>query len=231
MDEDPLRDHLSTLIGKASESGRVAADPVSAAQIRRWLEAFGHDGGVDVAPRAMLAAFSSRGLRDTVAAEEDRDSVTRFIADLGLLPAGVGIAQAYARDIVVGDRVRETTQVESVSPRKTTKLGAGYFVTMLTRFVDERERMLGEQRITLLAYLPDRGIAPTAGDTPVAAGSRPAATGETLPPFSVTLDRLGVIACATAGGDFAAGHYEPARAASRTSSPTSIPASASSTAS
>ena len=151
MSEDSLHDALCALIGQASETSRSTADPVCRAQIRRWLEAMGDDNPAYLkenrAPRAMLPVFTNRGLRETVAANDDISALTSAITGFGLFPAGVGIVHNYAADIHVGDMVHETTQVESVSPRKVTRLGAGYFITVRTSYANQDGTDLGAQRI------------------------------------------------------------------------------------
>lgn len=118
-------------------------------------------------------------------------------------------SQSYLGDIRLGDVVNETTEVEHVSVRRNTRLGPGYLVTLLTRFANQTGDAVDEQRITVLAYVSQRPGPDAPPVRPASPSPAPSEDHPCLPPFSVTLDRLGIIACANACGNFAAGHYDP----------------------
>jgi hypothetical protein len=212
--EGPMYDLLSGRIGKPFAMSRAAPDPVSRAQIRHWLEAMGHEHTTYLtegrAPRAMMPVFTNRALRETVAADDDLSGVTTAIAGLGLLPAGVAISHNYLADIWVGDEIRETTQLESVSLRKKTRLGAGYFITARTDYTNQHDSPLGFQRMTVFAYPSYDGAAPEQNASPVPVAPPPAPSeGEVLPPLAIAMNRLRIIAACAACNDFGVGHYDP----------------------
>jgi acyl dehydratase len=221
MSEDPLHEALSALIGKASESGRKAADPVARSQIRLWLEAMGDDNRTyleeDRAPRGMLTVFTNRGFKETAATNDDMGALTTSLLGCGLAPAGVGISQTYKGDIRVGDMMRETTQVESVSTRKKTRLGDGYFVTVRSDVYNQNEAVVGTQRITILAYPANAldGISLEASPASAAPPALPDLPGEAMPTAAIKLDRAGIIAACIACNDFAPAHQDPDLARAR----------------
>jgi hypothetical protein len=221
MGDDALRDRITALALQCCDNMRVSPDPVSAAQIRLWLEAFGLDAsayldapqtGRQIAPRAMLGAFTGRRLPDWRSPDSASSDLTREIAGLGLASIGTGIAQEYHRDIEVDDKIEERTQLESVSPRKMTKAGAGYFITIRSEFHAGQGKLVGVQRIRLLAFgAEDTGEDAGAGKSRQSASAPPAEPirRQALTAHAISLDRMGIIACTLACGDFNAAHCDP----------------------
>jgi acyl dehydratase len=224
MDADPLYEELAALAGAPSVSVRASPDPVSGSQIRRWVEAFGDYNPIYVderaalasgrtgivAPPAMLAAFTGRGLRE-LRNEGEPKGLSLVFKNHGMVSPAVSVAQSYETELHPGDFVKETMQVESVGQRKTTKLGGGYFLTLRSDFTNQTGCRLGTHRFTIFAFQPSKTEEPQVGEQ-VAAKSSTGSSQQpkpTLPPLMVQTDRLGVIACANACGDFMAGHYDP----------------------
>ncbi len=224
MDADPLYDELAALAGTASISVRVSPDPVSGAQIRRWIEAFGDYNPIYVderaalasgrsgivAPPAMLAAFTARGLRE-LRNDGEPKGLSLVFKNNGMVSPAVSVAQSYESEIHPGDLIKETMQLEHVGHRKTTKLGGGYFLTLRSDFTNQAGLRLGTHRFTIFAFQPNPAATPQLRDQkPVAAqAGAPQHPKSSLPPLAVQIDRLGIIACASACGDFMAGHYDP----------------------
>ncbi|MER7971951.1 OB-fold domain-containing protein [Streptomyces sp. NPDC096080] len=142
----------------AAVAGR-GRDPVNQAMIRHWCEAMGdtHPGyrGPDaVAPPTMLQAWTMAGL-------DGRNSRTGPYVDLlaALDDAGctsvvaTDCEQEYLRPLRPGDEIGFDAVIESVSARKTTRLGTGYFVT--TRMdVRVGTEPAGTHRFRILKYRP-----------------------------------------------------------------------------
>lgn len=74
--------------------------------------------------------------------------------------------QEYLRPLRPGDRITFDTVVESVSPRKTTKLGTGYFVTTRTDVRADGEPA-GTHRFRILKYRPARRRQAAAPEPPL----------------------------------------------------------------
>lgn len=204
----------------------VAVDPVNLPMIRRWVEAMGDTNPVyvddaaaratgrtgTIAPPAMLPVWTMGGLRATLAvpAASDRPHRAVFgaLADAGFtVTPGVSLTHRYHRELVPGDRLRAAGAIAAVSERKDTALGPAHFVDLASEYRDDAGQLVGEQVLRVVAYNPASERRPHAATRDRAAGGEDPGT-ERLPPLSITLDRLGVIACTTACNDFRAGHYD-----------------------
>ncbi|MFF9148647.1 bifunctional MaoC family dehydratase N-terminal/OB-fold nucleic acid binding domain-containing protein [Streptomyces sp. NPDC014861] len=154
-----LYERLKAYEGRPAAVGGRGKDPVNLPMIRHWCEAMGdshpaYRGPDAVAPPTMLQAWTMGGL----SGHEDRSEAYGEL--LGLLD-GAGYTsvvatdceQEYLRPLRPGDEVTFDAVVESVSPRKTTKLGTGHFVT--TRMdVRAGGELAGTHRFRILKYAP-----------------------------------------------------------------------------
>jgi uncharacterized OB-fold protein len=140
----------------------VGKDPVNEPMIRHWCEAMGdrnpaYAGPDAIAPPTMLQAWTMGGLSGH-SGHKGRSKAYDEL--LGLLD-GAGYTsvvatdceQEYLRPLRPGDEITFDSVVESVSPRKTTKLGTGYFVT--TRMdVRAGGQPAGTHRFRIFKYAP-----------------------------------------------------------------------------
>lgn len=174
-----FRDQLVALIGKPVGSGgpSVGPDPVNQPMIRHWAAAFeDHNaaytdpefavtsrfGGI-VAPPLMLQTWTMATPKITGIAERGGSPVES--ADEGPLSvfddAGfVGTLAANSefeidRYLHLGDIVSASTVIESISDEKQTRVGAGYFVTWVTTYVDGVGEVVGRQRFRILKFKPE----------------------------------------------------------------------------
>ncbi len=180
----------------------------------------------------MLPVWTMQGLRATVdpmrASSSPNRGVFVVLAEAGFtLTPGVNLTQRYVRELHIGDRLHAEGTIAAVSEEKQTALGPAHFVDLQSRYHDDDGELVGEQVLRVIAYNPS-----TERRTHSATSESPAAGDdddlEQLPRASITLDRLGVIACTTACNDFRAGHYDPdlARAIGMRDIFTDIPTSA-----
>lgn len=156
-EEDPLYEELRGFEGRAAAEDAVGKDPVNAPMIRHWCEALGHPVPPDgSAPATMLQVWTMSGL-----AERGLDGRTSAYDDLFVCLDAAGYASVVATDceqeyvaaLRPGQRITFDAVIESVSPRKTTKLGAGYFIT--TRMDIRADGALaGTHRFRILKYAP-----------------------------------------------------------------------------
>ncbi len=51
--------------------------------------------------------------------------------------------------------ITSTMVIESVSERKQTRIGPGYFITWITTFRDEQDEVVGRQTFRILKFKPD----------------------------------------------------------------------------
>ncbi|MFH8567507.1 OB-fold domain-containing protein [Streptomyces sp. NPDC017993] len=177
---DPLYADLKRFEGRATTTAGVGKDPINEPMIRHWCEAMGDDhpayrGPGAVAPPTMLQAWTMGGL----SGHTDRSSAYGELSAL-LDAAGctsivaTDCEQGYLRPLRPGDRITFDAVIESVSERKTTKLGTGYFVT--TRMdVHADGELAGTHRFRILKYAPAaaRPTGPAAARPTGPAAARP----------------------------------------------------------
>ncbi|MFC8506298.1 bifunctional MaoC family dehydratase N-terminal/OB-fold nucleic acid binding domain-containing protein [Streptomyces sp. NPDC057411] len=156
---DALYERLKAYEGRPAAVGGTGKDPVNEPMIRHWCEAMGdtspaYRGPGAVAPPTMLQAWTMGGLSghsdrsgayDGLSALLDRAGYTSVVA--------TDCEQEYLRPLRPGDAITFDAVIESVSPRKTTKLGTGHFVT--TRMdVRAAGELAGTHRFRILKYAP-----------------------------------------------------------------------------
>ncbi len=164
---DTLLDALTAFVGRSYGPYR-AWDAVNEPMIRQWREAIhagNDDGDVDpgLAPRTMLNVWMMRGLADRRPADSVSDDPYEL---LGLLREQGYIAvvatrcrQDYTRSLRAGERLESQVTVASVSPRKNTGLGQGYFVTLRHAYFVAGEPV-GTMDFTTLHYAPKPAVEP-----------------------------------------------------------------------
>ncbi|WP_372482513.1 bifunctional MaoC family dehydratase N-terminal/OB-fold nucleic acid binding domain-containing protein [Streptomyces bambusae] len=173
-DGDDLHPRLRTFEGRAAATAAHGKDPVNVPMIRHWCEAMGdthpaYTGPDAVAPPTMLQAWTMGGLSGHDAGSGRSGAYDELFALLD----GAGFTsvvatdceQEYLRPLRPGDEITFDAVIESVSPRKTTKLGTGHFVT--TRMdVRTGGELAGTHRFRILKYAPAARAKPPAADAP-----------------------------------------------------------------
>ncbi|MBG0817922.1 bifunctional MaoC family dehydratase N-terminal/OB-fold nucleic acid binding domain-containing protein [Planomonospora sp. ID82291] len=174
-------ERLQAFTGRELTPLRPGPDPVNLPMIRHWAEAM-EDGnpvhldeaaaratgrpGV-VAPASMVQVWTMPGYAATVTAPS-RDRAGEVYGELLALLEEGGYTSVVAtdsefefrRELVPGDRVGVEEVVESVSPEKTTALGAGRFVTTLKTYRDGGGEVVAVQRWRILWFDPARRRTP-----------------------------------------------------------------------
>lgn len=157
------------------EAGPFKAwDRVNRAMIRHWCEAMGDENpvyrdpalagglgapdGAVVAPPTMLQAWTMMGYAgEHPPGSDDRDAMPMIplLDEQGYLAVvATNCEQEYLHPICEGDDISGYSSIESVSARKTTALGVGYFVTQLTEYRNQRDEIVGTMRFRILKYKP-----------------------------------------------------------------------------
>ena len=175
---DPLRAQLEDRIGKplGSQTPDEAPDEVNLPMIRHWVDALDDRnpvyldaelaattrfGGI-VAPPAMLQTWTMgrpqiEGIaeRGGSPGEIDSDNPIITLADAcytGTLATNSELE--FERYLRPGDRLRSSIVLESISDRKRTALGLGYFVTWVTTYTDDQGVVVGRQLFRILKFDP-----------------------------------------------------------------------------
>ncbi|MFJ7059564.1 bifunctional MaoC family dehydratase N-terminal/OB-fold nucleic acid binding domain-containing protein [Streptomyces microflavus] len=162
---DQLYERLSAYAGRPAATAGTGRDPVNAPMIRHWCEAMGdtspaYRGPDAIAPPTMLQVWTMRGLSadpepdDGTGRSAAYDEILRLLDGAGYTSVvATDCEQEYLRPLRPGDLITFDAVIESVSRRKTTKLGTGYFVT--TRMdVHADGELAGTHRFRILKYRP-----------------------------------------------------------------------------
>jgi acyl dehydratase len=154
----------------------VAPDPVNVPMIRHWVDALDDRnpvyldealaattrfGGL-VAPPAMLQVWGMpRPKIEGIAERGGAPNEMRFENPISALDeAGyVGTLATnseleFLRYLRPGEQLELSNEVESISSRKTTSLGQGYFVTWVTTFRTTEGEVVGRQLFRILKFDP-----------------------------------------------------------------------------
>ncbi|MEV0090610.1 bifunctional MaoC family dehydratase N-terminal/OB-fold nucleic acid binding domain-containing protein [Streptomyces sp. NPDC050738] len=142
--------------GRPAAVAGVGKDVVNEAMIRHWCEAMGdaHPAYPGVAPPTMLQAWTMGGLSGHSDRSDAYEELFALLDGAGYTSVvATDCEQEYLRDLRPGDRITFDAVIESVSERKTTKLGTGHFVT--TRMdVRADGELAGTHRFRILKYAP-----------------------------------------------------------------------------
>ncbi|WP_406155321.1 bifunctional MaoC family dehydratase N-terminal/OB-fold nucleic acid binding domain-containing protein [Streptomyces sp. NBC_01023] len=175
--KDLLYERLKVYEGRPAATSGVGKDTVNEPMIRHWCEAMGDANPAypAVAPPTMLQAWTMGGLSGHTGRTAAYDELFALLDGAGCTAVvATDCEQEYLRDLRPGDRITFDAVIESVSERKKTALGTGYFVTTRMDVRGEGE-LVGTHRFRILKYAPGaRAKTPAAVAT--GPGSR-AATG------------------------------------------------------
>ncbi|MEU9760020.1 OB-fold domain-containing protein [Streptomyces sp. NPDC047985] len=161
-EEDALYARLREYEGRPAATAGVGKDPVNAPMIRHWCEAMGdtnpaYTGPEAIAPPTMLQAWTMGGLSGHTGRSRAYEELLGLLDGAGYTSVvATDCEQEYLRPLRPGDRITFDALIESVSERKTTRLGTGHFVT--TRMdVRVRGEQAGTHRFRILKYAPAAG--------------------------------------------------------------------------
>ncbi|MGW0879026.1 bifunctional MaoC family dehydratase N-terminal/OB-fold nucleic acid binding domain-containing protein [Streptomyces sp. NPDC002671] len=177
VEPDGLEARLKTFEGRPAVVAGAGKDPVNAPMIRHWCEALGdtnpaYAGPDAVAPPTMLQVWTMGGLAGHEGRTDAYDELLGLLDESGCTSVvATDCEQEYLRLLRPGDEVTFDAVIESVSDRKTTKLGTGYFVT--TRMdVRVDGELVGTHRFRILKYAPARAGSPAHREPTVQPGTR-----------------------------------------------------------
>ncbi|WP_328943619.1 OB-fold domain-containing protein [Streptomyces sp. NBC_00250] len=175
---DGLYERLTGFAGRSAATAGVGKDPVNLPMIRHWCEAMGdahpaYRGPDAVAPPTMLQAWTMGGLSGHTDRSSAHEELFALLDGAGYTSVvATDCEQEYLRPLRPGDEITFDTVIESVSELKTTKLGAGHFVTTRTDVRADGE-LAGTHRFRILKYAPAaRPPKPAAAPKPAAQAAR-----------------------------------------------------------
>jgi acyl dehydratase len=173
---DEVRARLEAYVGRPMGPPGVAPDAVNVPMIRHWVDALDDRnpvyldeefaattrfGGI-VAPPAMLQTWSmGRPRIEGIAERGGTPDEMQFDNPINALDeAGyVGTLATnseleFVRYLRPGELLQLTTEVESISNRKTTSLGKGYFLTWVTTYTSGSDEIVGRQLFRIFKFDP-----------------------------------------------------------------------------
>ena len=173
---DAVRESLEKYVGKPMGPASVAPDPVNLPMIRHWVaalddrnpvyldEAFAkttRHGGL-VAPPTMLQVWSMpspkiEGIAERGGSPVDvsGDNVIRELSDAGFTGTlATNSELEFVRYLRAGDHLHTSTELESITSRKTTGLGQGFFVTWVTTYATADGELVGRQLFRIFKFDP-----------------------------------------------------------------------------
>ncbi|MBT4518921.1 MAG: hypothetical protein HOC23_02855 [Halieaceae bacterium] len=173
MEQRELEKRLDECIGLVV-GPRLSWDPVNQAMIRHWCDAMGDENpqytdpdfaansvaGRVVAPPTMIQAWTMAGYTGrfppgSKGLPAGANSHFDLLTEAGFVSVvAVNCDQEYLQPVYLGDQVSFTTMLESVSERKQTALGEGYFTNELYLFYNQHQQKLVEMRFRLLRFNP-----------------------------------------------------------------------------
>lgn len=162
--EEAARFHtlLAAFEGQPAATAARGKDVVNEPMIRHWCEAMGdanpaYTGPDAIAPPTMLQAWTMGGLSGHADRSSAYDELLALLDGAGFASVvATDCEQEYHRPLRPGAAITFDAVIETVSPRKTTKLGTGHFVT--TRMdVQADGELAGTHRFRILKYAPAAG--------------------------------------------------------------------------
>jgi acyl dehydratase len=228
---DPLREQLEAVVGQPlGDAGpSQAPDEVNLPMIRHWVAALDDRDPVYldadaaaktrfagiVAPPAMLQTWTMpspkiEGIaeRGGSPVEMTGESPLTVLDDAGFVATlATNSELEFDEYLRPGDRVQSSTLLESVSERKTTALGLGYFVTWVTTYTRGQGEVVGRQRFRILKFEPGSSGPPAEGGSKRERRPDPEVL-EELPPFDLAVTSTLVVAGAIASRDFMPVHHD-----------------------
>jgi len=184
MTDDEFYEALQEFVGRQVGPPAVGPDHVNAPMIRHWCDAIGDENpvylddtaaresvhGQLVAPPTMLQAWVMPSVKSS---GRDPNSVYEQMNQLLFSRGFTSVVatnseQTYHRYLHVGDEISVTTVIESISPEKTTGLGAGHFVTTRQDYLDADGEVVGSMMFRIIRFRPPAKPAPARPKRPEA---------------------------------------------------------------
>ncbi|MFF5127598.1 bifunctional MaoC family dehydratase N-terminal/OB-fold nucleic acid binding domain-containing protein [Streptomyces syringium] len=169
--ESDLYQRLRAFEGRPATVSGEGREPVNASMIRHWCEALGdtdpaYTGKDPVAPATMLQAWTMGGIEGPQSRSPAVDELFALLDDAGYTAVvATDCEQEYLRALRPGQTITFDSVIESVSPRKTTRLGAGHFVTTRMEIRADGEPA-GTHRFRVLKYAPRKAVNEQAATRP-----------------------------------------------------------------
>jgi uncharacterized protein len=171
---------IHAFVGREVCPPTPARDDVNVAMIRQWTEIIGDTNpaytdaqwaahsarGKTIAPPAMMYVWGQEGFAVTTGrpADAQADLVRLFNKHGYTGVLGTNVKQEYFKEVSPGDNVVMAMVIDSISERKTTGRGPGYFFETLATFTNQHGEKIGTQRFKVLKFIPQEQPAAAASE-------------------------------------------------------------------
>ncbi|WP_101759696.1 MaoC family dehydratase N-terminal domain-containing protein [Oceanicoccus sp. KOV_DT_Chl] len=217
-------------------------NPVNRAQIWQWCAAMGDHNPLylnddyrpktefsqAVAPPAMMQMWTMRDFNDCYAPGSTSDRPYQVFDDMTALGYPGNVAVSYdihfKRLLTEGERPLHHTTVVTISDKKSTALGDGFFVTEKVEYSTEQDQTFAEALITYFQYQPKNDHNSSVTNTLTERKEESAVEnqwqpdfkdihskqlniGDTLPELAITIDHRLIVGGAIASQDFIPVHH------------------------
>lgn len=178
--QQAFEDKIYAYVGKQVCPRTAAQDPVNPTMIRHWAEAMGDtnpaytdpewaagsERGGTIAPPAMLYVWNQQGFTVTQGRVPDAQSelVDLFNSNGYTGVLGTDVKQEYFKEAAPGDQIFMEMVIDTISERKTTGRGTGYFHETLATFTNQDGEKIGTQRFRVLKFIPQEQATAPATD-------------------------------------------------------------------
>ena len=183
MNEEELKAfeaEINAFVGQVVYPTTPAEDDVNEAMIRQWAEILGEANpayldedwaakssrGHVISPPAMMYVWGQEGFQVTKGRAPN--AMSNLVATFnkygftGVL--GTNVKQEYFKESELGDNISVHMIIDSISERKMTARGPGYFFETLSTFTDQHGDTVGTQRFKVLKFIPQEQPAAAASD-------------------------------------------------------------------
>jgi acyl dehydratase len=182
-------------------------------------QAAGSHGHGDVfAPPVMMYSFTMPGLSAETQDDDPVSTLRRAMSKHGFNSVLAGnFEQEFITPIRLGDQLRRESRFESLSEQKNTSAGAGHFIVLADEIFNQKDELIGRQKLRILLFRPDApGEKRASAETRKAPQSAAApARRVELPPLRIAVTPTLIIAAALATNDFEKIHHDRDLARSR----------------
>lgn len=187
--QQAFEDKIYAYVGKQVCPPTPAKDPVNDTMIRHWAEVMGEtnpaytnpewaassERGKTIAPPAMMYVWNQEGyaVASTGRPSDPQSDLVQLFNDNGYSGVlGTNVKQEYFAEASPGDQVIMEMTIDSVSERKATARGTGYFYETLATFTNQDGIKLGTQRFRVLKFIPQEQPAAAASEDKLAVPTR-----------------------------------------------------------
>ncbi|MGV8871282.1 MAG: OB-fold domain-containing protein [Rhodococcus sp. (in: high G+C Gram-positive bacteria)] len=136
---------------------RFGRDPINLPMINNWIEALGFEPRSPTdrpVPAGMIQVWTMAGLHGGRAPDDPLGAMMGVLGDAGYTSVvATDCNQTYHRQLLPGDELAVTTELESVVGPKVTGLGKGWFVTTRNRWL-RGDELVAEMTFRVLKFAP-----------------------------------------------------------------------------